>query len=170
MGFHFSFNCFWGATICNFLINFLPQVNLGLVLPLCFTGAFFESSIVMKTYRPGIEHTGSVIAWFYSNETTFAAANLYGVLGMVTALGLLMLTPSYKWLKGDTVQVLSVAMSILSINAFAVASSMRVLDRDFKYGPYNKWDASMTYVWRLIPMIYIPVDYHEMNTLAEKGR
>jgi len=27
------FNCFWGASICSFFVNFLPQVNLGLVLP-----------------------------------------------------------------------------------------------------------------------------------------
>ena len=100
---HFTTNAFWGATICNFLINFLPQVNLGLVLPLCFTAAFFDSSMVMQTYRAGVEGTGSVIAWFYSNETTFLAANLYGALGLLTGLGLVMLTPSYKWLKGDTV-------------------------------------------------------------------
>ena len=91
MGTHFSFNCFWGAMICNFMINFLAQVNLRLVLPLCFMGAFYDSSIVMKTYRPGVEGTGSVIAWFYSNETTFAAASLYGTLGMLTGLGLVML-------------------------------------------------------------------------------
>lgn len=166
---HFSFNSFLGASVCNFLLNFLPQVNLGLVLPLCFTAAFFDSSIVMKTYRPGVEHTGSVIAWFYSNETTFVAASLYGALGVMTGLGLVMLTPSYKWLKGDSVQVISVAMTVLSINAFAVFTSMRVLERDFKYTPYNKWDASMTYVWRLIPMIYIPVDYHDMNSTMKKG-
>ena len=59
--------------------------------------------MVMKTYRPGLEGTGSVIAMYYSNETTFMAANLLGAVGLLTGLGLVMLTPSYKWLKGDTV-------------------------------------------------------------------
>jgi len=123
----------------------------------------------MKTYRPGVEGTGSVIAWFYSNETTFAAATLYGALGMMAGLGMVMLTPSYKWLKGDSIQAISCAFTILSINAFAVATSMKVLERDFKYEPYNKWDASMTYLWRLIPMVYIPVDYFEMNRKIMEG-
>mmetsp|Transcript_9898 Transcript_9898/g.12288 ORF Transcript_9898/g.12288 Transcript_9898/m.12288 type:complete len:198 (+) Transcript_9898:464-1057(+) len=169
MGSHFSFNAFWGAMISNFMINFLPKVNMGLVLPLCFTSAFFDGSIVMKTYRPGIEHTGSVIAWFYSNETTFAAANLFGTLGLMAGLGLVMLTPSYRWLKGDFWQVLGVATTVVSLNAFALATSMRVLERDFKYGPYNKWDASMTYIWRLIPLIYIPVDYYDKNRQIKEG-
>ena len=95
IGTHFAFNSLWGMTICNFLINFLPQVNLTLVLPTCFMAAFFDSSMVMKTYRPGVEGTGSVIAWFYSNETTFAAANLYGAIGMLAGLGLVLLRPSY---------------------------------------------------------------------------
>ena len=119
--------------------------------------------MVMKTYRPGVEGTGSVIAWFYSNESTFTSAGLYGALGILTGLGLVMLTPSYKWLKGDTMQVLSTAATVVGINAFSVHHSMKVLDRDFKYGPYNKWDASMTYIWRIIPQIYIPVDYFYQN-------
>ena len=95
IGTHFAFNSLWGMTICNFLINFLPQVNLTLVLPTCFMAAFFNSAMVMKTYRPGVEGTGSVIAWFYSNETTFTAASLYGAVGLLTGLGLVMLRPSY---------------------------------------------------------------------------
>lgn len=101
IGSHLTTNALLGAAICNFLINFLPQVNLSLVLPTCFCAAFFDSSLMMKTYRPGLEGTGSVIAWFYSNETAFAAANLFGFLGVLTGLGLVMLTPSYKWVKGD---------------------------------------------------------------------
>lgn len=170
IGSHFVANSFWGASICSFLINFLPQVNLGLVLPLCFSAAFFDSSIVMKTYRPGVEGTGSVIAWFYSNETTFLAASLCGLVGMMAGLGLVMLTPSYKWIKGDALQVLSVAGTVVSINALASMISMGVLDKDFKYGPYNKWDASMTYIWRVIPLIYLPVDYFFINRhVKERG-
>ena len=119
--------------------------------------------MVMKTYKPDTEGTGSLIAWFYSNESTFASANLFGALGILTGLGLVMLSPSYKWLKGDTLQILTTAGTVLGINAFSVLHSMRVLDRDFKYGPYNKWDASMTYIWRIIPQIYIPVDYFYQN-------
>ena len=103
MGTHFTFNAFWGASICNFLINFLPQVNLGLVLPLCFFAAFFDTSVVQKTFRPGEEENGVVVYWFYTNETTFAATAIYGVLGMLAGLGLVMLTPSYCWLKVDTI-------------------------------------------------------------------
>ena len=170
IGSHASTNIFWGASICSFLINFLPQVNLGLVLPICFTAAFFDSAMVMKTYRPGVEGTDSVIAWFYSNETTFAAANLFGAIGLLTGLGVVMLQPNYVWLKGDLIQVLSVASTVLTINAFATMSSMKVLDRDFKYEPYNKWDASMTYIWRIVPHIYIPVDYFDINRqIAEQG-
>ena len=66
-------------------------------------------------------------------------------------------------------QVLSVLLSIISLNAFTVASSMKILDRDFKYGPYNKWDASMTYIWRLIPQVYIPVDYFDQNRAIKEG-
>ena len=102
IGSHFTFNAFWGATICNFLINFLPQVNLGLCLPLCFFAAFFDASVAQKSFRPAVEGSGSIIAWFYSNETTLAATALYGGLGMMAGLGLVMLTPSYRWLKGDT--------------------------------------------------------------------
>jgi len=59
---------------------------------------------------------------------------------------------------------------VLTINAFAIFSSMSMLERDFKYGPYNKWDASMTYVWRLIPPIYIPVDYYKQNKQFKEGQ
>ena len=170
MSSHFAFNCLWGASICNFLINFLPQVNLRLCLPILLTAAFFDSSIVNHTYRPGLDGTGSVIAWFYSNETTFAAQNIYGMLGLMTGLGLVMLTPSYMWVKGDTMLFLSSALTVISINAFANVTSMKVLERDFKYEPYNKWDASMTYVWRLIPQIYIPIDFWNINlTNKEEG-
>ena len=167
---HLTTNAFWGASICNFMINFLPQINLGLVLPICFSAAFFESAIVMDTYRPGMDARGPVIEWFYSNETTFAAANIVGAIGILTGLGLVMLSPRYKWLKGDTLQVLSVIGTVFSINIFAVISSMSVLDKDFKYGPFNKWDASMTYIWRIIPHIYIPVDYYYNNRQIKEGR
>ena len=120
MATHLTTNALWGASICNFMINFLPQVNLGLVLPICFTAAFYSVSSIMKTYRPGLEGTGSIIAWFYSNETTFAAANIFGMIGVLTGLGLVMVTPSYKWLKGDALQVLSVASTVFFINFFAV--------------------------------------------------
>ena len=116
-----------------------------------------------------MDAAGPVIEWFYSNESTFAAANIVGALGILTGLGLVMLSPNYKWLKGDTVQVLSVFGTVLSINIFAVMSSMRVLDKDFKYGPFNKWDASMTYIWRIIPHIYIPVDYYYINRQIKEG-
>ena len=49
-------------------------------------------------------------------------------------------------------------------------NGMSLLDRDFTYGPYNKWDASMTYIWRLIPPIYIPVDYYKLNKKTLEGR
>lgn len=130
---HFAFNCLWGAALCSFLINFLPQVNLGLALPVLFTAAFFDVSILNHSYRPGLEGTGSVIAWFYSNETTFAAMNIYAWLGLMTGLGLVMLTPSYVWLKGDSMLFLSSALTVLSLNGFAVVTSMKVLDREFKY-------------------------------------
>ena len=125
--------------------------------------------MVMKTYRPGLEQTGSVIAWYYSNETTFAAASIYGTLGLLAGVGLVMLTPSYKWLKGDSIQVLSCLGTVLTINAYAVMTSMRVLDREFQYRPYNKWDASMSYVWRLIPPIYILTDYYTANRQIKEG-
>ena len=66
--------------------------------------------------------------------------------------------------------MLSVLGTVLSINAFSVANSMSVLERDFKYGPYNKWDASMTYPWRLIPYVYIPVDYFYINRELKEGK
>ena len=122
-----------------------------------------------QTYRPGLEGTGSVIAWFYSNETTFAACSALGGLGMMAGLGLVLLSPSYTWLKGDTLQVLSILGTVISLNAISVMNSMKVLDRDFKYGPYNKWDASMTYIWRLVPHVYIPVDYFHSNLLRKAG-
>lgn len=111
-----------------------------------------------------------MIAYFYANETTFAAASLFGALGILTGLGAVMLMPGYVWLKGDTLQVLSVALTVLSLNSYAVATSMRVLERDFKYKPYNKWDASMSYIWRLIPFVYMLVDYHEMNKIIKDGK
>lgn len=40
---------------------------------------------------------------------------------------------------------------------------MQMLDQNFKYEPYNKWDASMAYIWRVIPLIYLPYDYFQEN-------
>ena len=65
---------------------------------------------------------------------------------------------------------MSVLGTVVSINGIASLFSMRILDKDFKFRPYNKWDASMTYVYRVIPLIYLPLDYFLINRhVKERG-
>ena len=64
---------------------------------------------------------------------------------------MLLLNKRFKMKKGDLKQIAVVSSSTLGFVPFTVYTSLKVIDRDFKYQKYDKWEASMTYVWRLIP-------------------
>ena len=81
-------------------------------------------------------------------------------MGLISTLGLMMLSKRINLKSDDWKQVAVLAYSMCGFVPFTVFTSMKVLDRDFKYKQFNKWEGAMTYVWRLIPQVYIPVDYY----------
>ena len=111
-----------------------------------------------------------MIAWFYSNETLCVAGAAAAQVGLLSTLGLMMVSRRVHFKSDDWKQVLVLAYSMCGFVPFTVFTSMRVLDRDFKYKQFNKWEGAMTYVWRLIPQVYIPVDYYQKNEQVQSSR
>ena len=72
----------------------------------------------------------------------------------------MLLNKRYGIQQHDWKQIAVMSYTICAFVPFSVFTSLKVLERDFKYQQYNTWEAGMTYVWRLIPQVYIPVDYY----------
>ena len=51
---YFTAHAFWGSTICYFILKFLPQVRLSLILPLSISSFAAYAFAVKMSYRPGI--------------------------------------------------------------------------------------------------------------------
>ena len=84
-------------------------------------------------------------------------------LGIMSGLGLVMLNKRYKISKDDWKQVAILSVAMAEFVFFTIFTSMKVLDRDFKYQEYNTWEAGYTYLWRLLPPVYILADYYQKN-------
>ena len=96
---YFATHTFWGATICHFIIKFLPQVKLGLILPLA-TCSFASYAIsVSMTFRRG--KSDKPAALYYSNETLCAIGILATQLGLMSGFGLILLNKRFKLKKDD---------------------------------------------------------------------
>ena len=74
-----------------------------------------------------------MIAWFYSNETLCVAGAVASQLGLLGTLGLMLMNKRFKVKPDDWKQVLVLAYSMCGFVPFTVFTSMKVLDRDFKY-------------------------------------
>jgi len=87
-------------------------------------------------------------------------------LGMLGSFGLLTLA-KFKYVKGDWKQLVMLSSSLYFLIGFSIWTSMQVKDRDFPDDgasrKYNVIDGAMTYSWRSIPQVYIPVDYYKKN-------